>query len=75
MYCTTVTCTRNGRTMIVVLSGCPIGTRGGNGSARDGLAKKLLDWAYSTPGGAVPAPVPAAVPTAPAVSVAPAIKR
>jgi D-alanyl-D-alanine carboxypeptidase len=63
MYCTTVTCTRNGRTMIVVLSGCPIGTKGGNGSARDNLAKKLLDWAYSQPGGAVPAvpAVPAAV--------------
>ena len=67
MYCTTVTCTRNGRTVIVVVTGCP---RGRPYSAiRDGLVRRLLDWAYAQPA-AAPAVRPAAsarpAPSAPA---------
>jgi D-alanyl-D-alanine carboxypeptidase (penicillin-binding protein 5/6) len=45
MYCTTVTCTRNGRTVVVVLTGCPRGRP--YGATRDNLARQLLDWAYA----------------------------
>ena len=67
MYCTTVTCTRNGRTMIVVATGCPRGRP--YGALRDNLVRQLLDWAYAQP----PAQAAAApLPTAPA---APAARR
>ena len=42
-YCTTVTSTLNGRTIIVVLTGC----EGLYGRQRDALAGKFLDWAYT----------------------------
>ncbi len=61
MYCTTVTCTRNGRTIIVVVTGCP----GLYGRQRDVLVGQLLDWAYVQQPAAAPAPAPTA-PAAPA---------
>lgn len=40
MFCSTVTCTQNGRTMIVVLTGM------GTSRGRDKLITELLTWAY-----------------------------
>jgi D-alanyl-D-alanine carboxypeptidase (penicillin-binding protein 5/6) len=57
MYCTTVTCTREGRTMIVVVTGCPRGRP--YGALRDNLVRQFLDWAYTqnpAQAGAVAAP-------------------
>lgn len=42
-FCNTVTCTRNGRTMVVVLTGMS------NSKSRDRLIRRLLDWAYTQP--------------------------
>ena len=43
-YCISVTCTRNGRTVIIVL----MGVQGAdNGRHRDALAKSLLEWIYA----------------------------
>ena len=64
-YCTTVTCTLNGRTVIVVLTGC----EGLYGRTRDALAGQFLDWAYAQK----PAAVPAAVPVAPVARPAAAV--
>ena len=47
MYCTTVTCTRGARTVIVVLTGCPRGKP--YGAIRDNLARQFLEWAYAPP--------------------------
>ncbi len=62
MYCVAVTCTRNGRTVVVVVTGCPRGRP--YGAVRDNLVRHLLDWAYAPPA------APAAVKTAPATSTA-----
>jgi D-alanyl-D-alanine carboxypeptidase (penicillin-binding protein 5/6) len=67
MYCTTVTCTRSGRTMIVVLTGCPRGRP--FGAIRDNLARQLLDWAYAQ------SPVQASAAVVPAAGASPAAVR
>jgi D-alanyl-D-alanine carboxypeptidase (penicillin-binding protein 5/6) len=68
MYCTTVTCTRNGRTLIVVLTGCPRGRP--FGALRDNLVRQFLEWAYAQTSAPPPPVVPglpsAAAPAAPA---------
>jgi D-alanyl-D-alanine carboxypeptidase (penicillin-binding protein 5/6) len=60
LYCTTVTCTRNGRTIIVVVTGC----QGLYGRQRDALVGQFLDWAYAQPAAAAPAPAAPAHPAA-----------
>ncbi len=40
MFCSTVTCKQNGRTMIAVVTGMP------NARERDNLIAELLEWAY-----------------------------
>jgi D-alanyl-D-alanine carboxypeptidase (penicillin-binding protein 5/6) len=40
-YCTTVTCQRQGRTVIAVVTGC------NSYKERDSLVKAMLDWAYA----------------------------
>ena len=59
-YCTTVTCTRDGRTVIVVLTGC----EGLYGRTRDALAAQFLDWAYAQKPAVAPVAAPAAAPAA-----------
>ena len=66
-YCTTVTCTINGRTMIVVLTGC----EGLYGRTRDAFAGQLLDWAYAQKPAAAPAAAPATATAVPPAAVAP----
>ncbi|OGV73654.1 MAG: hypothetical protein A3K19_20675 [Lentisphaerae bacterium RIFOXYB12_FULL_65_16] len=75
MYCTTVTCTRNGRTMIVVVTGCPRGRP--YGGIRDNLVRQFLEWAYAQNAAPAVAVAPAAGARAPAATVpaAPTARR
>jgi D-alanyl-D-alanine carboxypeptidase len=42
-YCLATTCERQGRQMVVIVTGCS------RGSERDQLVTDLLEWAYSAP--------------------------
>lgn len=63
-HCVTATCLRNGRRMILVLTGFPKSDRG---LARDHFAAGLFDWAYGRQATAA-AGLPATAPAASAVS-------
>ncbi|MBR6470741.1 MAG: D-alanyl-D-alanine carboxypeptidase [Victivallales bacterium] len=49
-YCIAVSCTREGRTMLLVLMGVSVKTAAPDkGKRRDEIARQLLDWAFQQP--------------------------
>lgn len=69
-YCITATCTRGGRVLVCVVSGCP------SSKQRNALVESLLNWGYAVAGrtasaAATPAQVPPAAAVKPAAAAAP----